>query len=142
MHTNTDSAIVSGSGEGIPRDSSCSNPWWHAVTRATSCSPIVAFYAVRSHQWVSVAALIAVFTFQFFAIHAYKNRRGINSVLQWLAVTLVLTTNMTTYFIATNLISQPLSGSTSIGELQIVQTLLYIPFGVMRTSNPKTLSDE
>ena len=104
--------------------------WWHAVLWATGCNPIITYYAARSQSWFSVATLIAVFALRFVAIDAYKRRRGMNSVLQWLAVILVLTTNAATFFIAGTLQDHPLNGDVSLGELQIALTVCTLTVGL------------
>lgn len=133
MNRMNESAIVAGSGEGIPRNSTGCEPWWHAVLWATGCNPVITYYAARSQSWFSVVTLITVFALQFVAIDAYKRWRGTDSVLQWLAVILVLSTNTATYFIAGTLQDYPLNEDSSLGELQIALTLCYVPFGAMRS---------
>lgn len=137
VHRMNESAIIAGSGEGIPRHSTGGEPWWHAVLWATVCNPVITYYAARSQSWCSAATLIAVFALPFAAIDAYKRWRGTDSVLQWLAVILVFSTNTATYFIAGSLQDQPLNGGISLGELQIGLTLCYVLFGAMYSLSPE-----
>jgi hypothetical protein len=136
MRRTDESGIVAKTGEGIPRRVVGAVPWWHSLALATIFNPILLFHAFRTGDWLVALALIAVFLAPFAAVAAYRRRLGNDHTLQWLAVISVLITNGTTFFMASLLQTLPFENLAVLGEVQILLTICYVPFGAMRSLRP------
>jgi hypothetical protein len=136
MRRTDESGIVAKTGEGIPRHVAGTVPWWPSLTLATICNPILLFHAFRIGDWRVALALMAVFLAPFATVAAYRRRLGQDHTLQWLAVILVLISNCTTFFTASFLQTLPFENLATPGEMQMLLTICYVPFGAMRSLRP------
>lgn len=82
--------------------------------------------------------LIVIFLVPFIIVGSYKRRHGTDRTLQWLAVFSVLLMNIATLFMASFLPALPLENLAVPGlwELQILLTICYVLFGVIRPLSP------